>query len=56
MVCGGATAAPCNPANMVLITEDSEEENDEDVKAKDLVRFLGMKDGLTASMASQVKR
>ncbi len=33
--------------------EDDEEELDEEVKTKDLVRFLGMKDGVTASMASQ---
>ena len=39
----------------IVVVEEEEEEVDveEDVKTKDLVRFLGMKDGVTASMASQ---
>ena len=38
-----------------MVVEEEEEEVDieEDTKTKDLVRFLGMKDGVTASMASQ---
>ena len=38
-----------------MVVEETEEEAEveEDVKTKDLVRFLGMKDGVTASMASQ---
>ena len=38
---------------MVVEEAEEEEEVEEDVKTKDLVRFLGMKDGVTASMASQ---
>ena len=39
----------------IVVVEEEEEEDDveEDLKTKDLVRFLGMKDGVTASMASQ---
>ena len=39
----------------IVVVEEEEEEVDveEDIKTKDLVRFLGMKDGVTASMASQ---
>ena len=39
----------------IVVVEETEEEAEveEDVKTKDLVRFLGMKDGVTASMASQ---
>ena len=39
----------------IVVVEEAEEEEEveEDVKTKDLVRFLGMKDGVTASMASQ---
>ena len=37
-----------------MVVEEEEEEVDvEEGKTKDLVRFLGMKDGVTASMASQ---
>ena len=36
-----------------VIVYDEEEETDEDVRSKNLVHFLGMKDGLTASIASQ---
>lgn len=36
-----------------VIVYDEEEEADEDVRSKNLVHFLGMKDGLTASIASQ---
>ena len=39
----------------IVVVEEEEEvdEVEEDLKTKDLVRFLGMKDGVTASMASQ---
>ena len=37
-----------------MVVEEEEEEVDiEETNTKDLVRFLGMKDGVTASMASQ---
>lgn len=39
---------------IVVVDEEPEDlDEDEDLKTKDLVRFLGMKDGITASMASQ---
>jgi len=48
-----ATAA-ASPRDIVVVEEaEEEEEVEEDMKTKDLVRFLGMKDGVTASMASQ---
>lgn len=37
----------------MVVEEEDEVEAEEDIKTKDLVRFLGMKDGVTASMASQ---
>ena len=38
---------------MVVEEEDDDEEFEPEANSKDLVRFLGMKDGVTASMASQ---
>lgn len=40
-------------SDIVVVEEEEEGDGEEDVKTKDLVRFLGMKDGVTASMASQ---
>ena len=37
----------------MVVEEEFEDTEEEEVKTKDLVRFLGMKDGVTASMASQ---
>jgi hypothetical protein len=42
-----------NYSDIIVVDEDEEEEEEEDPKTKDLIRFLGMKDGITASMASQ---
>ena len=40
--------------NTVVVEEEEEEDCEEVVgNSKDLMRFLGMKDGVTASMASQ---
>ena len=39
-------------SNLVVVEDDEEEE----VKSKNLVHYLGMKDGLTASIASQASR
>ena len=43
----------CFQAQDVIVVDDDEDCADEDVKSKNLVSFLGMKDGLTASIASQ---
>jgi len=49
-----AATGPLGPRDIVVVEEEEEEVDvEEDVKTKDLVRFLGMKDGVTASMASQ---
>lgn len=37
-------------SNLVVVEDDEEE-----LKSKNLVNYLGMKDGLTASIASQVR-
>ena len=39
--------------NTVVVEEEEEEEEEVVGNSKDLMRFLGMKDGVTASMASQ---
>ncbi len=56
--CVGITAASDRSATAAAAaaTIVIEEDEEEDIKSKNLVSFLGMKDGFTASMASQVRR
>ena len=39
----------------VRTTDSIDEEEEEDVKTKNLAKYLGMKDGVSGSIASQVK-
>ena len=54
-----SSATPANPESAlksVIVVEDpasGEEDPEEELRGKNLVQWLGMKDGISASMASQ---